>query len=47
MNQGTAELLTKILQMEEGHVDWADAQRDQIEQMGLPHYLSNMTSGPA
>jgi bacterioferritin len=46
-DQGTAELLTKIIQMEEGHVDWAEAQRDQIDQMGLPQYLTNMTSGPA
>jgi len=40
-DQGTVELLTKILLMEEGHVDWAEEQRDQISQMGLPNYLAN------
>jgi bacterioferritin (cytochrome b1) len=33
--------------MEEGHVDWAEVQRSQIEQMGLQSYLSNQTSGAA
>src|SRR3990172_6365235 len=37
----TADLLTKILAMEEGHVDWAEKQRAQIEQMGLQNYLTN------
>ena len=46
-DNGTVELLTKILKMEEGHVDWAEAQRDQIEQMGLPNYLANQTEGAA
>lgn len=40
-DDGTRELLTKILQMEEGHVDWAEAQRDQIAQMGIENYLAN------
>jgi len=40
-DQATVELLTRILAMEEGHVDWAETQRDQIAQMGLPSYLSN------
>ena len=40
-DQATVELLTKILAMEEGHVDWAETQRDQIAQMGLQSYLSN------
>lgn len=39
-DQGTADLLTKILHMEEGHVDWAEIQRSQITQMGLENYLS-------
>ena len=34
-DQGTVDLLTKILKMEEGHVDWAEIQREQIEQMGM------------
>jgi bacterioferritin len=46
-DQGTADLLTKILKMEEGHVDWAEEQRDQIQQMGLENYLSNQTGGAA
>jgi len=37
----TADLLTKILKMEEGHVEWAETQRDQIEQMGAQNYLAN------
>ncbi|MCE5332207.1 MAG: bacterioferritin [Bacteroidales bacterium] len=40
-DQGTVDLLTKILKMEEGHVDWAEMQRAQIEQMGLENYLVN------
>ena len=42
-DQGSVELLTKILKMEEGHVDWAEMQRSQIEQMGLENYLVNQT----
>ena len=40
-DQGTVDLLTKILKMEEGHVDWAEIQRAQIEQMGMENYLIN------
>lgn len=46
-DQGTADLLTKILKMEEGHVDWAEIQRAQIGQMGLENYLVNQTESPA
>ena len=42
-DQGTVDLLTKILKMEEGHVDWAEMQRAQIEQMGMENYLVNQT----
>ena len=42
-DQGTADLLTKILKMEEGHIDWAEIQRAQIEQMGIENYLVNQT----
>jgi len=45
-DQGTVDLLTKILKMEEGHVDWAEIQRTQIEQMGLENYLVNQIDGP-
>ena len=46
-DQGTVDLLTKILKMEEGHVDWAEMQIAQIEQMGLDKYLNNQTDGAA
>ncbi|HEY8660054.1 MULTISPECIES: bacterioferritin [unclassified Flavobacterium] len=46
-DQGTADLLTKILKMEEGHVDWAEIQRAQIEQMGIENYLVNQIDSPA
>ncbi|MFA7043654.1 MAG: bacterioferritin [Bacteroidales bacterium] len=38
-DQGTVDLLTKILKMEEDHVDWAEIQLTQIEQMGMENYL--------
>ena len=44
-DQGTVQLLTEILKMEEGHVDWNEAQRDQIGQMGLENYLANQVEG--
>ena len=44
-DQATADLLTDILKMEEGHNDWAEKQRAQIEQMGLESYLANQTEG--
>ena len=46
-DQGTVALLTKIVTMEEGHEDWAEAQRDQIAQMGLENYLANQAEGAA
>jgi bacterioferritin len=46
-DQGTVDLLTKILKMEEGHVDWAEMQRAQIEQMGMENYLVNQTESLA
>ena len=46
-DQGTLELLTKILVMEEGHVDWAEKQQAQIDQMGLENYLVSQTESPA
>ena len=42
-DEGTVDLLTKILKMEEGHVDWAEIQRAQIDQMGLENYLTSQT----
>jgi bacterioferritin len=46
-DQGSVDLLTKILKMEEGHVDWAEIQRAQIKQMGMENYLVNQTEGGA
>jgi bacterioferritin len=40
-DQGTVDLLTKILKMEEEHVDWAEKQTAQMEQMGIENYLNN------
>jgi bacterioferritin (cytochrome b1) len=46
-DQGSVDLLTRILKMEEGHVDWAEIQRAQIAQMGMGNYLVNQTEGMA
>jgi bacterioferritin len=46
-DQASSDLLTDILKMEEGHEDWAEIQRAQIEQMGLENYLTNQTMGAA
>ena len=46
-DQGTVDLLTKILKEEEGHVDWAEIQRAQIEQMGIENYLTSQTDAQA
>ena len=46
-DQGTVDLLTRILKMEEGHVDWAEIQNVQIEQMGMENYLASQTEGAA
>ncbi|HJW91182.1 MAG TPA: bacterioferritin [Anaerolineales bacterium] len=44
-DQASVDLLITILKMEEGHADWAEQQRAQIEQMGLENYLSVQTEG--
>lgn len=38
-DESTGDLLRKILKMEEDHVDWAEKQNDQINQMGIANYL--------
>ncbi len=38
-DNGTSELLKAILKDEEDHIDWIEAQLDQIKQVGLPNYL--------
>jgi bacterioferritin len=39
-DNGTRELVAKILLDEERHVDWAEMQRELIKQMGLQNYLA-------
>lgn len=46
-DQGSVDLLMKILADEERHEDWAEAQLDQIGQMGFENYLTNQTKGAA
>ena len=42
-DNGTRELLEAILKDEEDHLDWLEAQLEQIKQMGLPNYLVEQT----
>lgn len=39
-DNGTRELLDSILKDEEDHLDWLEAQLDQINQMGIQNYLT-------
>ena len=39
-DNASAELFEEILQDEEGHVDWLEAQMHQIEELGYERYLS-------
>lgn len=39
-DNGTRELLEGILTDEEDHIDWIEAQQDQIRQMGIQMYLA-------
>jgi bacterioferritin len=39
-DNGSRELMERILVDEERHTDWLEAQLDQIQQVGLPFYLS-------
>lgn len=39
-DNGTRELLEDILEDEEGHIDWLEAQLDQIDQVGVQDYLA-------
>ena len=42
LDNGTKELLDGILKDEEFHLDYIEEQLDQIEQMGLEHYLTTI-----
>ena len=42
LDNGTKELLDSILKDEESHLDYIEEQLDQIEQMGLEHYLTKI-----
>ena len=43
-DNGTREMLESILKDEEDHIDWIEAQFDQIKQMGIQAYLSEQIS---
>lgn len=42
-DNGSRELLESILEDEEEHLDWLEAQLDQIKQMGIQNYLAAQT----
>ena len=44
-DNGTRELLESTLGDEEAHIDWIEAQLDQIAQMGIAVYLAQQVSG--
>jgi bacterioferritin len=43
-DSGTRELLEAILLEEERHIDWLEAQLNQIKQMGIQNYLADQTN---
>jgi bacterioferritin len=43
-DNGTRELWEGILKDEERHIDWIEAQMDQIDQMGIQNYLTEQIS---
>ncbi len=43
-DNGTREMLESILKDEEEHIDWIEAQLDQIKQMGIQVYLAEQVS---
>jgi bacterioferritin len=43
-DNGSREMFESILKDEEDHIDWIEAQLDQIKQMGLQNYLEKQVS---
>jgi bacterioferritin len=43
-DNGTREMFDSILKDEENHIDWLEAQLDQIQQMGIQNYLADQVS---
>jgi len=39
-DDGTSKILESILRDEEDHIDWIEAQFDQIKQTGIENYLA-------
>jgi len=46
-DNGTRELFESILKDEEVHIDWLEAQQDQISQMGIDNYLGEQIKQPS
>ena len=43
-DNGTRVMLESIIKDEEDHLDWLETQLDQIEQIGIQHYLAQQVS---
>lgn len=44
-DNGTREMVARILLDEEHHIDWAETQRELLEQLGLQNYLQSQSQG--
>lgn len=45
-DKGTIDLLNRIHNSDEGHINWAEIQRGLIDQMGMENYLFSQTENP-